>query len=128
MIKTKTIHVKSSFLPVTENVTRKEATGETKKSFFGGDKPVMKNVTKSEIVDESFNEIDSMKLADDVADAIENLAVDGYRVVSTTPISSGRYHHDHELINGTNGTGGFGFGLGFSYTTAIIIIATKETI
>ena len=69
----------------------------------------------------------SYALGQSVEDACNELAKDGYQVMSITPILRGV--HGHQLQPGTlkKGTGvtGYSFGFGYSLTDSILIVAQK---
>lgn len=122
----KVIHVPAYFYPIGKNVTKKVATGETKKGFFGGDKPV--KVDKTEWVKTGYSdtEINSERLAEDIEKATTGLNQDGYRVVSVTPVISGAYDRAYKCGPEGDGGYGYGYGYGYSYTNSVIIIAEKK--
>jgi len=118
--------VRSKFLPIGENVTKKVPTGEKKKGIFGGEKEVTEKQTEWVQTGYSDSKIDDRQLAQDVLDKISELNDAGYKVVSTQAFQSGDYSYNAKsgTVAGSGGWG-WGYGYGYSYTSAIMIIAEK---
>lgn len=125
----KVIYVPSFFKPVGKNVTKKVPTGEKKKGFLGGEKDVTTKVTEWQQTGHSDCWIDGERLSNDIDQAVSELNIDGFEVVSVTPIISGAYNYDWDQQQGGNNFGGsgYGYGYGYSYTEGVTIIAKKST-
>ena len=126
----KVVHIQAYFMPEYEDKKVKVATGETRKTIFGGEK----EVTRKEIqrVQKGWSEtfIDTERLASDLDTQVKKLNDDGYEVVSVTPITSGTYSFKYDVSSGgnsNNGYGGYGYGYGYgySYTASLIVTAKK---
>lgn len=134
----KTYFVKSTAKPLYEDVMVKVETGETKKGFFGREKPVTRKEVRQQQVGWSDCEIDGIKLMQDIADACNLLASEGYQVLNMVDITSGSYKYEYKGLNISSSTritadtekvssngGGYGYGYGYSYTEGVILLACK---
>ena len=127
----KVVLVKSYFVAVGEEVLVEILTGETKKTLFGGEKRVTKNVKQWKQTGFSDCEIDNERLATDLEKVISSLNNDGYKIQSITPIISGKYDYQAEGISSSARmmreteavSGGASFGYGYSYTDSLIVVA-----
>ena len=66
------------------------------------------------------SEIDGERLTKEIGEAIEQLNIDGFEIVSLTPVTSGFRDFKYET-----GAFGYSYGYGYSYTEGIIIVARK---
>ncbi len=134
-IEIRTIFVQAFFKKLYKDRIFEVPTGETRRGFFGGEKPVMEK--KTELIHVGFSdcEIDGGRLAGDVNEAIGNLAREGYEPLSVTPITSGNWVREFaELqIEGSTsygsgkitGSGGYGLGYGYSFTEGVLIVGRQ---
>ncbi|HBV17519.1 hypothetical protein NG800_010970 [Epilithonimonas ginsengisoli] len=129
----KTIFIPAYFKPIIQNVVENIPTGETKKNWFGNEKQVTKRVASQKITGWSESEIDGERLSNDINNEIEKLSSQNFKIISISPITSGRYNYkfssqgisssprflsDTEKVSGG---GSYGFGYGYSYTEGVLI-------
>ena len=125
----KITHIPAYFLPTGNYKTVKVSTGKTKQSISGYQKEVTKKEQQWEQTGWSDSEIDSVKLSEDLMEAIKQLNNDSYEVISVTPITSGKYNYAHQHDNIKDGQSyGYGFGYGYSYTNSLIVVSRKITL
>ena len=133
----KVVYVKAKFRPVGRYVTEDVPTGKEEKGFFGQKKIIYEKKKVWEKTGYSDCLIDGELLNEDIQKAINNLNQEGYQVVSITPIQSGGYNYSYKEGNissskrilfdteAVQGTTGYSYGYGFSYTESVIILARK---
>lgn len=129
----KTIFIPAYFKPIIQNVVENVPTGETKKNWLGQEKQVTKRMASQKITGWSDSEIDGERLSNDINNEIEKLSSQNMRVISISPITSGRYNYQFSsqgisssprLLSDTekvSGGGSYGFGYGYSYTEGVLI-------
>ncbi|MCD1117554.1 hypothetical protein [Chryseobacterium turcicum] len=129
----KTIFIPAHFKPIIQDVFENVPTGETKKSWLGSEKQVTQKVASQKIVGWSDSEIDGERLSADINEEMEKWSSQNIRVISITPITSGRYNYQYssEGISSSrrvfsetekvSGGGSYGFGYGYSYTEGVLI-------
>lgn len=117
----KVVYISSYFKPTGKNVTKNVPTGEKKSGLFGGEKDVTKKVTEWVQTGHSDCEIDGQRLANDLSEAVEELNISGYEIVSVTETTSGRY----SWAKGGISDGGYGYGYGYSITEGLVVVAKK---
>lgn len=129
----KTIFIPAHFKPIVSDVVENVPTGETKKNWFGSEKQITKREVSKKITGWSDSEIDGERLSNDINNEIERLTSQNIRVVSITPLTSGRYNYQYssEGISSSrrvfsetekvSGGGSYGFGYGYSYTEGVLI-------
>ena len=126
----KTIYINSYFKAVGENVAVQVPTGEKKKGIFGGEKDILRTEQRWEQTGYSDCEIDGLRLANEINEAIQNLNSEGYVVASITPVTSGRYNYEYKANGSRNDNhcagGGFGYGYGYSITEGMVIVGQKH--
>ncbi|MDG3087806.1 hypothetical protein P7F88_17720 [Vibrio hannami] len=130
----KTVLVKAHFEIEYEYVKKRVATGEYERTLLGKKekyKTVMEKVEKGI----SKSRIDSLRLAEDLQDAINELNNTGFKVTQIVPVTSGDYNYlysddgvssSYSLFTKTesvSGGGSFGLGYGYSFTDSLIILA-----
>jgi|GEM_PF-558599 len=120
--------------PIIKNKSVKVPTGETKKGWFGGEKPVMREEQQEEIVGYSDCAMDGFVLMQDMHEAIDPWLEQGYELFSITPITSGNYSYDtnsgydykysatHHMVSAKGYTS---YSYGYSYTEGIIVVLKK---
>ncbi|MFK7923751.1 MAG: hypothetical protein AB8H47_17460 [Bacteroidia bacterium] len=126
----KVYYIQSHGVPIGEEKVVKVATGETKKTLFGGRKEIFRKEKRWEQTGFSQSKIDIKRLAEDIADTIEELEREGLEVESVTPITSGNYDWEFKMQakrSSKGGAGGYGFGYGYSYTEGVIIVAKSPS-
>lgn len=133
----KVVYINAYFKPVGKYVTVNVPTGETKKGFFGGEKPVCAKQQQWQQTGWSDCLIDGVRLSKDIAGAVDSLNQDGFEVVSVTPITSGAYCYQYSAQGITSsprilletekvsGGGSYGYGYGYSFTEGVTLIARK---
>lgn len=124
----KVIYIRASFKPVGKNVTKNVPTGEKKKTFFGGEKDVIEQVTEWEQTGYSDCQIDGALLAEQIGEVIASLNSEGYKVVQIIPVTSGRYNWDYKvdsIVTGNHGAYAYAYGYGYSYTEGVTIVAER---
>ena len=116
-----------------KDVIEKIPTGETKKNWLGSEKQITEKVTSHQIVGWSDSEIDGEKLSNDINKEIEKWTSKNIKIISITPITSGRYNYQYNALGITSakrvfsetekvsGGGSYGFGYGYSYTEGVLI-------
>lgn len=121
-MKNKSVFVKAKFKPVGKYEKVNIPTGETKKGLFGGEKEVTRS--EKQWVQTGFSdcEIDGDQLQIDIQYAIEQLNKEGYEVITTTAITSGRYNYryDTEYVGKS-----YGYGYGYGITEGVLILARQ---
>ncbi|MGP9510610.1 hypothetical protein ACT3R2_16565 [Halomonas sp. AOP43-D1-39] len=125
----KVVHIPAFFEPVGKEKTIKLPTGEKKKGLFGGEKDVTRKETRWEQTGWSDSRIDSQRLAQDLAEAVNQLNEEGFDVVSVTPITSGAYDWAYKtgtFVGQGEGGYGYGYGYGYSFTNSLIVTAKKR--
>ncbi len=134
----KVVYVKAYFKPIGQEKTVQVPTGEKKKGLFGGEKDVTRKEVQWEQTGWSDCEIDGERLSEDLAEAIEQLNCEGYEIVSTLPVTSGKYFYQYEaegikssprIFGSTekvSGGASYGYGYGYSYTEGVTIVARKS--
>ncbi|KXU36766.1 hypothetical protein AXE65_04550 [Ventosimonas gracilis] len=135
----KTFFIPTSGKPIIKNKSVKMPTGESKKGWFGGEKPVMRKEQQQEITGYSDSAVDGFALVQDMHEVINPWLEQGYELFSITPITSGSYKYDASgdykyeykasmIVQGTgsiSGKGSTGYSYGFSYTEGIIVVLKK---
>lgn len=108
-------------------------TGETKKNWLGAEKQVTKKVISQKITGWSDSGVDGERLSTDINNEIEKLSSQNVRVISISPITSGRYNYQYSnegisssrrvfsVTEKVSGGGSYGFGYGFSFTEGVLI-------
>ena len=121
----KAIFIPTKFLPEYENKTVEEPTGETKRGFFGGEKPVTRKVKRPVMTGYSDCRINGAALAADIEAAAQELLEEGFEILAITPVLSGAYDYDthHETSMMSHYAWGWGYGFGYSYTEGVVITA-----
>jgi len=121
----KSIFIRAKFLPEYEHKTVEEPTGETRRGFFGGEKPVTRKVKKLVMTGQSNCRIDGATLAADIEVAARKLLEDGFEIMAITPVLSGAYDYktNHETSEWFHYAWGWGYGYGYSYTEGVVITA-----
>lgn len=134
----KTIFIPAQFKPITKQSLVKTPTGERKRNWLGIEKDVYETKLTDTIIRYSDCEIDGNKLTEDVNTELEKWGEKLIRIISLTPISSGRYNYSYNnskiesstrVFGNTEkvfGGGSYGFGYGFSYTEGIMICIEVE--
>lgn len=129
----KTIFIPAHFKPVIKDVVESVPTGETKKNWLGSEKQILKRVVSQKITGWSASEIDGVRLSDDINNEIEKLSSQNFRVISISPITSGRYNYQFSsqgisssprILSDTEKVSGgvsYGFGYGYSYTEGVLL-------
>lgn len=125
----KTIFIRAYFKPIIKDVIENVPTGETKKNWLGSEKQITKKVASQKIVGWSDSEIDGEKLSANINKEMERLNSENIRIISITPITSGRYNYQYSsqgisILSETekvSGGGSYGFGYGYSYTEGVLI-------
>lgn len=129
----KTIFIPAYFKPILQNVAENIPTGETKKNWLGSEKQITKRIVSEKIVGWSDSEIDGERLSSDINKEIEKWASKNIRIISISPITSGRYNYQFSsqgisssprIFSETekvSGGGSYGYGYGFSYTEGVLI-------
>ena len=117
----KSVYVNAKFRPLYKEVSREVPTGEAKTGIFNKAEWVTETVTELEYDRDSDCEINGEQLTEDVAAAVETLITEGYEILSITPVTSGRWKHNHQKMT----DGGWGYGYGYSLTDGMSIIAKK---
>lgn len=129
----KTIFIPAYFKPILQNVAEDVPTGETKKNWLGSEKQITKKIVSEKIVGWSDSEIDGERLSDDINKEIEKWASKNIRIISISPITSGRYNYQYSsqgisssqrIFSETekvSGGGSYGYGYGFSYTEGVLV-------
>jgi hypothetical protein len=105
-----TVFIKSKFAKISRKLSREDST-----SLWGG-----KSVPKDQVhYDYEYSDclVDGDQLSIDVNEAIEDLTSKGLKVISITPIISGRYEMRIAILGPESG------GYGFSYTEGMLIAA-----
>ena len=111
----KIVYVKAPFKPISfTEKTVKVPTGETKKDFFGREKPIYRTEKERVPKKYSLNEIDGEGLAKAIEWEIARLEAEGHRIVSITPITSGGSATKE------------GWPIGASYTDGVMILARPK--
>lgn len=82
--------VKAFFKSVYEDVVVEVPTGEIQKSFFGGDKPVMRKELRSKKVACVEGEIDLARLSADIEEICNVFACQGYEVINIATINAAK--------------------------------------
>lgn len=132
----KVVFVKARFKPKYGHVDATVQPNEQKKGLFVRRKEQPKEEIKPlQHVGWSDCEIDGVRLAEDLALAVEGLNNEGYEIVSITPITSGNYRYEYNtegvasafsLLTGTEKVSGglnYSYGYGYSYTEGMLILA-----
>jgi hypothetical protein len=119
----KVVFVQAYFAPIGKEQIVKVPTGEKKTGFFGGESDVTRNETKWVQTGYSDRQIDTIRLAKDLQEAIESLNKDGYEVVSVTDVISGNYNYEYKKEAGASW--GYSYGYGYSYTDGLMVVARK---
>ena len=125
----KTVYVQSYFKAIGREATVQVATGEKKRSFFGGETEITRNATQWQQTGWSDCEIDGERLARELQVAIDKLNHEGYSVISVSPITSGHYDYKYQpngTLAGSCSGGGFGYAYGYSVTEGLIVIAHRQ--
>jgi len=129
----KTIFIPAYFKPIVQDVFENIPTGETKKNWLGTEKQITKRVASQKITGWSDSEIDGERLSTDINNEIEKWSSQNIRIISISPITSGRYNYQFSsqgisssprLLSDTekvSGGGSYGFGYGYSYTEGVLI-------
>lgn len=125
----KVVYVKANFKPVGEVQTVKVPTGEMKKGFFGGEKPVTEKEKQWVQTGWSDREIDGERLARDIESAVAQLNREGYEVTTIVPTISGQYNFKYEHRPGgvNHGGSGYGYGYGYSFTEGVTIVGRRTS-
>ncbi|MGM0421660.1 MAG: hypothetical protein ACQEQL_01020 [Pseudomonadota bacterium] len=78
---------------------------------------------------QSDNLIDGDLTGQNVEDACNALAMDGYEVISVTPLLRGAHQHQYSAGALQKGTGpsGFGYGYGYSITDSIVVLGKLKS-
>ncbi|MEL6590310.1 MAG: hypothetical protein AAFQ68_09530 [Bacteroidota bacterium] len=123
----KVYFIQSHGVPVGEEKVVKIPTGETRKSLLGGVKEIYRKEKRWEQTGFSQSKIDIKRLANEVAETIEEIEKAGLVVDSITPITSGNYDWEFKILGRKRSKkgGGYGFGYGYSYTEGVIIVAKE---
>jgi hypothetical protein len=128
-----TVFIPAHFKPITKDVIENIPTGETKKNWLGSEKVITEKVSTHKIVGWSDSEIDGEKLANDINIEINKLNNLNAKVISITPITSGRYNFQYNSQGITSskrifsetekvsGGGSYGYGYGYSFTEGVLI-------
>lgn len=114
------LYVKASFKPVGEYKVKQVPTGEKKKQMFG-EKEIFREEKEWVQTGYSDREVDGIRLAEDLQQAIEKLNSEGYEVISVTPVTSGDYNWKYSAAAQAS----YGYGYGFSYTEGLIVVGRK---
>jgi len=132
----RTFFIPATGKPIIKNKTVKVPTGETKKGWFGGDKPVMRKEQQQEITGYSDCAIDGFVLVQDMHEVINPWLEQGYELFSITPITSGTYKYECKagkvsghIMQGSgsiSGEGSTGYSYGYSYTEGIMVVLKKS--
>ncbi|MCL1665778.1 hypothetical protein CMU89_00655 [Elizabethkingia anophelis] len=129
----KTIFIPAHFKPIIEDVAENVPTGETKKNWLGSEKQITKKTVSQKIVGWSNSEIDGERLSADINDEIEKWSSQNIKIISISPITSGRYNYQYSSqgisssrrvfseTEKVSGGGSYGFGYGYSYTEGVLI-------
>jgi hypothetical protein len=117
------VYVQARWAPTGKYRTVKVPTGEKARGLLGGLKDVTRKEQRFVQTGTSDCDIDTERLADDIAKAVAELNGDGYEVVAVTPLTSGAYNA--EMRWGWTGNGGVGYGYGYSFTKGVVITARK---
>jgi hypothetical protein len=117
------VYVPAHWAPTGQYQTVKVPTGEKVSSLFGGLKDATRKERQFVQTGTSDCDIDTKRLADDIADAIADLNGAGYEVIAVTPLTSAAYNA--EMKWGWTGNGGVGYGYGYSFTKGVVITARK---
>lgn len=120
--------IPARFLPIMEQTIKQVPTGKTKTGFVGQEKEVTED--KVEWIQTGWSDslIDGEKLAKDLEKTVSKLNKDGYEVISVVPITSGNYHYNDQDVskfNLDNAPFKEGYGYGYSFTSGLIITASK---
>lgn len=125
----KVIYIPAYGLPITKDIVTKVPTGEVKGYWFGiFKKKVTKKVKTSEEIGISDSRVDADRLFSDLSQAVEQCNLEGFEVVSVTPITSGDYNYQVQEGNGLKGhahKSSYAFGYGYSFTEGLVVIAKK---
>ncbi len=128
MKETKVVFVKSDFQQTFKETEIRRETGKMKKGLLGGSKPETVKEKTWVPVGVSDSAVDGDQLAINIANAISDLARDGFHSTTMLPITSGSYRYEYregkiksrERILGytekVSGSSGYSYGYGFSYT------------
>lgn len=105
-----------------------EATGETKKGLFGGEKPVtVKKKRWVELNEWSDEKIDGNRLTRDLEKALNQLESEGFEVMNITPVLSGKYSWTGYSRSGAgSGAADTCASWGFSITEGVVVTAKKR--
>lgn len=106
-----------------------EATGETKKGFFGGEKAVtIKNKRWVELDEYSENRIDGARLSEDTNKILNQLQSEGFEVLSITPVISGEYSWTgySKSAGASAGAASTCASWGYSFTEGVMVTARKQ--
>jgi hypothetical protein len=117
----KVVYVAAHWAPVGKYKAVSVPTGEKRAGWFGGEKNVTRKEQRFIQTGISDCDVDTERLAEDVANAVAGLNAAGYEVVTIAPLISGAYHAEAKW--GWTGNGGVGYGYGYSFTKGVVITA-----
>ncbi len=124
----KTVWVDAYFLKKGQWEEYEEATGETKKGFFGGERAVtVKKKRWVELNEYRDDRIDGARLSQDTELALNQLEAEGFEVLSITPVISGNYSWTNYSKSSVNsGAASTCASWGYSVTEGVIVTARKS--
>ncbi len=133
----KTVFIESKFQEKFRERSVKVATGQTRKNFFGF--TVDETRVEKQMVSDGISdcEIDGEHLATELQRLLEEAGQHGFRLVSVTPLISGKWVGERFRISGGGGAlvnGGGSIGevkgeggpsYGYSYTEGLVVVLAK---
>lgn len=122
----KTIWVKAYFQRKGRWEEYEEATGEMKRGFLGGVKPVMSVKRRWVEIDEySDTQIDGARLSRDTQSVLDQLESQEFDVMAITPVTSGHYGWT-DYSSAMNGGAPTCASWGFGATSGVMLTAKKR--
>ncbi|QFT13443.1 hypothetical protein [Vibrio sp. THAF190c] len=124
----KVLFIPAYGVPIKKSTTKNVPTGEVRKGFLGFRQKVTEKVVEEEVVGMSDCQLDAVRLSNDLAKAVEEFNLDGYEVLSVTPITSGNYNYEVQEGNNFKSKAyksGYAYGYGFSYTEGLTVVFKK---
>ena len=105
-----------------------EATGETKKGFFGGEKAVTVKKRRWVVLNEdSEDSIDGARLSRDTEKVLNQLESEGFDVLNITPVISGQYSWTrYDKSTPQSGAADTCASWGYSVTEGVMVTAKKR--
>lgn len=121
----KTVWIKAHNKQKMRQEEYEEPTGEVKKGFLSGAKPIMETKRRWVPIANEYHAhlIDGAQLTRDLEKTLNELEVEGFKILSVTPVISGGYGWDGYTNTNTDRTA---VSWGYSITEGFTVVARRD--